>query len=54
MKRWKNAGKINATADPDKLEINAIKSAKCGIKIAGVNNLRYNIHRFDVMPSFPK
>ena len=35
MTRWKNAGKINATADPDKLEINALKSAKCGIKIAG-------------------
>ena len=35
MTRWKNTGKINATAHPDKLEINAIKSAKCGIRIAG-------------------
>ena len=35
MTRWKITGKINAIADPDKLEINAIKSAKCGIKIAG-------------------
>ena len=33
--RWKRAGKINIVADPVKLEIKAIKSAKCGIKIAG-------------------
>ena len=35
MTRWKIIGKINEIADPVKLEINAIKSAKCGIKIAG-------------------
>ena len=33
--RWKRAGKINIAADPVRLEIKAIKSAKCGIKIAG-------------------
>ena len=33
--RWKSAGKMYIVADPVKLEIKAIKSTKCGIKIAG-------------------
>ena len=33
--RWKTAGKIKATQEPLKLSMNDIKSAKCGIEIAG-------------------
>ena len=33
--RWKTAGKLKATQEPLKLSMNDIKSAKCGIEIAG-------------------
>ena len=33
--RWKSAGEMYIVADHVKLEIKAIKSTKCGIKIAG-------------------
>ena len=46
--RWKRAGKINIVADPVKLEIKAIKSAKCGIKIAGRRVRKFVVTRMPI------